>query len=55
MTKILEKNIKFELRIQRCTPVPNFSQFREFQFLRPNLPKKDLRVLGQAQPNNNLF
>ena len=34
-------NIKFEMRIQQCTPVPNFSQFRELQFLKPNLSKKE--------------
>ena len=37
-------NIKFEIRIEQCTPLPNFSQFGELQFLRRNLCKKDLRV-----------
>ena len=31
-------NIKFETRIKQCRSVPNFSQFGELQFLRPNLP-----------------
>ena len=51
-------NIKFEIRIQQCTPVPNLSQFGEVQFLEPNLPKKHVLwggVLGQTQPKNNLF
>ena len=51
-------NMKFEIRIQQCTPVLNFSQPGELQFLRLNLPKKDLRVggvTGQTQPENNLF
>ena len=48
-------NIKFKMRSKQCTLVPNFSQFREFQFLRPNLPKKlDDGVLVQTQPENNL-
>ena len=37
-------NIKFEMRTQQCTPVPNFSQPGELQFFRPNLPKKDFRL-----------
>ena len=37
-------NFEFEMGIWKCTPVPNFSQFRELQFLRPNLPKKDFRA-----------
>ena len=35
-------NMKFEMRIEHCTSVPNFSQFGELQFLRPNLPKETL-------------
>ena len=45
--KIGKTNIKFELRIKQYTLVPNFSEFGEFQFLRPNLPKntfRDLRI-----------
>ena len=34
-------------------PVPNFSQFRELQLLKPNLPKKDFTI--KTQPENNLF
>ena len=37
-------NIKFEIRIQQGTFVPNFSQFRELQFLGPYLLKKHFRV-----------
>ena len=37
-------NVKFEIRIWQCMPVPNFSQFRELQFLGPHLPKKHFRV-----------
>ena len=37
-------NTKFEMRIWQCTPVPNFSQFGEIQFLRPNLSKIEYRV-----------
>ena len=36
-------------------PVPNFSQVGELQFLGPNLPKNTSGVLGQMQPENNLF
>ena len=53
-TKFTQKNvsdknfgkikIKFEMRIQQCTPLTNFSQFGELQFLRLNLPNKDFRV-----------
>ena len=38
--------------------VPKFSPSGELQFLRLNLPKKDVRVggvSGQTQPENNLF
>ena len=37
-------NIKFEMRIWQCTPLLNFSQFGELQFLGTNLPKRDFRV-----------
>ena len=40
-------NIKFEIRIQPCTLVPNFSQFEELQFLDPNLPKNHFRLSYQ--------
>ena len=56
-TKFLQKNmtdknfekinIKFEIRIQPCTLVPNFSQFEELQFLDPNLPKNHFRLSYQ--------
>ena len=36
--------MEFEISIQECTPVSNFSQFGELKFLRLNLPKKDFRV-----------
>ena len=51
-------NIKFEARIRQCMSVPDFSQFGELQFLRPNLPKKTFRIeyLDKCmQPENNLF
>ena len=35
-------NIKFKMRKQQCTPVSDFSQFGELQFLRPNLLKNNL-------------
>ena len=41
-TNFGKMNIKFKMRKKQCTLVPNFSQFGEFQFLRPNLPKKAL-------------
>ena len=34
-----KKPIKFKRKIQKCTPLPSFSQFGELQFLRPNLLK----------------
>ena len=45
--------IKFKMRIKQCTPTPapNFSQFGERQFLRPNLPKKDFRAEYQDKLN----
>ena len=53
VTKLAQKNMngkhfekinnKFEKRIWQCMPVPNFSQFRELQFLEPNLPKNLFR------------
>ena len=38
--KIKEIKIKFEIRIKQCMYVPDFSQFGELQFLRPNFPQK---------------
>ena len=47
-------NIKFEIRILECTPVPNVSHFRGFW---DQIFPKTLSggVLGQIQPENNLL
>ena len=37
-------NVKIVVSIEQCTPVPNFSQFGELEFLGPNLPKTHSRV-----------
>ena len=37
-------NIKFEIKIEQCTPAANFSQFGELQVFGPNLAKKNFRV-----------
>ena len=42
-------NIKFKKRIEQCMPEPNFSQFRELQFLGQNLPKNLFR--GNTRTN----
>ena len=48
--KIFEKvNTKFEITIQCCTTVPNFSQSGELQFLQANLPKN---ILGWSIRTN---
>ena len=39
------------MTIQQYTPVSNFNQFGGLQFLRPNLPKKDFRVVYQDKLN----
>ena len=39
-------NLTFEIRIEQCMPVPNFSQFEERQILGPNLAEGG--VLGSA-------
>ena len=43
--KTFEKiNVKIVTSIQQCTHVPNFSQFEELLFLKPNLSKKHFSV-----------
>ena len=44
-------NIDFKIRIQQCTPVPNFNQSGELQFLGPDLLKKHFRVGYQDKRN----
>ena len=39
-----KNNIEFETKIKQFMSVPDFSQFRELQFLRLNLPKKNFRI-----------
>ena len=37
-------NITIVINIYQCSPVSNFSQFGELQFLGPNLPNKHVRM-----------
>ena len=44
-------NIKFEIKIQQCTPVSSFSQFGERQFLESNQFKRHFKVEYQGKRN----
>ena len=51
MRKKSEKiNNKFEIRIQQCMPVPNFSRFQKCRCLGPNLPKNTLEWSIRTNP-----
>ena len=39
--KLKKKNIKFETWKRQFMSVPDFSQYRELQFLGPSLPRKN--------------